>query len=107
MGVIQLTAKFDSVMQEHVHPPPLQKVSLTCILDTDFTQGPTFAKTVSVLRVVKATHSSYSTFAKRNNMLNLLSCQQFIFLLLYQRPHTLLKISKLYLKYKESKSQKN
>lgn len=67
LGVIQLTAKFDSVMQEHVRPPPLQKVSLTCILDTDFTQGPTFAKPVSVLRVVKATHSSYSMFARRNN----------------------------------------
>lgn len=54
-------------MQEHVRPPPLQKVSLTCILDTDFTQGPTFAKAVSVLRVAKATHGSYSTFARRNN----------------------------------------
>lgn len=81
-------------MQEHVRPPPLQKVSLTCILDTDFTQGPAFAKAVSVLRVARATHSSYSTFAKRNNTLNLLSLQQFIFLLRYQGPHTLLKISK-------------
>lgn len=53
MGVIQVTAKFDCVMQEHVHPPPLHKVSLTCILDTDFTQGPIFAKAVSVLRVAK------------------------------------------------------
>lgn len=78
-------------MQEHVRPPPLQ-VSLTCIVDTDFTQGPTFAKALSVLRVAKATQSSYSTFARRNNTLNLLSLQQFIFLLLYQRPHTSLKI---------------
>lgn len=37
LGVIQLTAKFESVMQEHVRPPPLQKVSLLCILDADFT----------------------------------------------------------------------
>lgn len=93
LGVIQVTAKFDCVMQEHVHSPPLHKVSLTCILDTDFTQGPKFAKALSVLRVAKATHSSYSTFARRNNTLNLLSLQRFIFLLLYQRPRTLLKIS--------------
>lgn len=72
-----------TVMQEHVRPPPLQKVSLLCILDTDFTQDPAFAKAASVLNIVTATHSSYSTVAKRNQALNMLGLQHFIFLLLY------------------------
>lgn len=72
LGVIQLTAKFDSVMQEHVHPPPLQKVFFLCILDTDFTQDPAFVKAVTTLNIAKATQSSYSTVAKRHHPLNLL-----------------------------------
>lgn len=59
-------------MQEHVHPPPLQKVFFLCIFDTDFTQDPACTEAVTVLNIVKATHSSYSAAAKRNHALNLL-----------------------------------
>lgn len=64
-------------MQEHVRSPPLQKVSLLCMLDAYFMQGPALARAVSVLNILKATHSRHSVAAERKHALNLLVFNSF------------------------------
>jgi len=73
-----------TVLCKNMCVPHLCKRFLSCAyLILTLHRAQQLLKLFPVLNIVKATHSWDSTVAKRNNALNLLGLQQFLFLLLY------------------------